>query len=78
MKITELVLSDRRAWKVKFENGIAVLFGRSDLKKRVRRFARHVPVELRDRLQDIVSIDMRYTNGFSILWDAGVTAELKN
>ena len=78
MKISELVLNDRRAWKVTFENGITVLFGRSELKKRVRRFARHVPVELGNRLQDIVSIDMRYTNGFSILWSPDVEAELKN
>lgn len=78
MNIKELVLNERRAWEVKFENGISVLLGRSDLEKRIKRFARHIPAELNNYLQDIALIDMRYTNGFSILWNTGVVSELNN
>ena len=78
LKIKDLILTDRRAWEVKFENGITVLLGRSELENRIKRFAQHVPSELSNRLQDIVSIDMRYTNGFSILWNSDVASDLNN
>ena len=78
LEIGELILNDRRAWEVKFKNGIRVLLGRSDVEERIKRFARHVPGELGAQIGEIGSIDMRYTNGFSIHWLPGVTPELIN
>lgn len=77
-KIRELILSERRAWEARFENGVTLLLGRSDLKKRIERFSKHVPSELGNRMDNISYIDIRYTNGFSILWSSDATSELNN
>jgi cell division protein FtsQ len=63
-------LSDRYAWSIKLNNGIAVELGREQSKTTVReRIDRLVGIypQLVDRLQDrIESIDLRYPNGMAL------------
>ena len=66
--IASLFLDDRRAWSFHFTNGIKVTLGRRDFEERFNRVLTLIPTTTSGRIDQIESIDMRYTNGFSILW----------
>ncbi|GJM04349.1 MAG: cell division protein FtsQ [marine bacterium B5-7] len=66
--IASLFLDDRRAWSFHFTNGIKITLGRRDFEERFNRVLNLIPTTTSGRIDQIESIDMRYTNGFSILW----------
>ena len=66
--IASVTLDERRAWSFKLDNGIKIVLGRRDFKERFNRFLNLIPTTLSGRLDQTDSIDMRYTNGFSIKW----------
>lgn len=67
-KIASLTLNERRAWSFQLENGIKVTLGRRDFEERLNRFLTLIPTTISGRITQADSIDMRYTNGFSIRW----------
>lgn len=67
-RISELNLSDRRAWQVGFAGGPAVYLGRRDIDRRTRRLVDYVPASLEEFQGSVESVDMRYTNGFAVQW----------
>ena len=68
MEIELLVLTERRAWQFKLEDGPVVLLGRKDVEDRFKRFFNYAIPYQADRLLQAKSIDMRYTNGFAVKW----------
>lgn len=66
--IAMLTLDERRAWSFQFRNGITVVLGRRDFEERFNRVLVLIPTTISGRIEQTESIDMRYTNGFSILW----------
>ncbi len=66
--IVLLLLDERRAWSFELDSGIRVVLGRRDFEQRFERFLTLIPTTLSGRHQQTESIDMRYTNGFSIKW----------
>jgi cell division protein FtsQ len=66
--IARLLLNERRAWSFVIENGPLVILGRRQVMERFDRFTAAVPAYLGDELQRIDTLDMRYTNGFSVRW----------
>lgn len=66
--ITSLFLDDRRAWSFELANGIKVILGRSDFEERFNRIFALFTTSLSVPVEKIETIDMRYTNGFSIRW----------
>jgi cell division protein FtsQ len=67
-RVAAITLSERRAWQIRFAGGPLVRLGRMDITRRLQRFAAHVPTQLGGRLQQMRSVDMRYTNGFAVQW----------
>ncbi|NKB38915.1 MAG: FtsQ-type POTRA domain-containing protein [Gammaproteobacteria bacterium] len=65
-RIEELLLNDRRAWKLKLVDGPLVILGRSSVDLRIDRFTGSVLSSLGDDLSKVKQIDLRYTNGFAI------------
>lgn len=68
--IDELTLDARRAWKLKLDNGISLALGRSDSQQRLRRFTRAYADLLNEKQGTISTVDLRYTNGFAVRWQA--------
>lgn len=68
LKIALLTLNERRAWSFQLENGIKVVLGRRDFEERLNRFLTLIPTTISGRIEQTGSVDMRYTNGFSIRW----------
>lgn len=67
-KIVSLTLNERRAWSFQLNNGIKVVLGRRDFEERLNRFLTLIPTTISGRIGQTESVDMRYTNGFSIRW----------
>jgi cell division protein FtsQ len=64
--VTEVRLSERRAWQVKLDNGYTLELGRQDTAARVARFAaayRQASARLPD---GVYRVDLRYPNGFAV------------
>jgi cell division protein FtsQ len=66
--IASVTLNERRAWSFQLDNGIKVTLGRRDFEERLNRFLTLIPTTISGRIDQTESIDMRYTNGFSIRW----------
>lgn len=67
-KVVSMTLNERRAWSFQLNNGIKVVLGRRDFEERLNRFLTLIPTTISGRIKQTESIDMRYTNGFSIRW----------
>ncbi len=67
-KVASMTLNERRAWSFQLENGIKVILGRRDFEERLNRFLTLIPTTISGRIEQTESVDMRYTNGFSIRW----------
>jgi cell division protein FtsQ len=68
LKVATLHMSERRALTLEMENGMRLLLGRSDQQPRLERFMRAFPQAIEPRFGDIKQVDLRYTNGFSVIW----------
>ncbi len=73
LKVARLMQNARRAWSVQLDNGMELVLGRADSLVRLHRFVEVWPRVLVSRQQDIVRVDLRYTNGFAVLWKPGTT-----
>ena len=67
--IDSLRLDARRTWSVQLSNGLTVEVGRSDPVQRVARFVRVYPAILAAANGKMVSVDLRYSNGFAVRWE---------
>lgn len=63
--ITELRLSERRAWQAKFASGLTVDLGRSEIEARLARFAAVWP-RIAAAAGTATHADLRYPNGFAL------------
>jgi cell division protein FtsQ len=70
LEVTELTLNDRRAWEFRLRNGITVFIGKGQIENRINRFADYAWPALKNNMSNITSVDMRYTNGFVVTWNA--------
>lgn len=69
LRVSELNLSDRRAWSLILNNGIKVYLGRLLVKQRFDRFVRAYPKVIGDKANKVSTVDLRYVNGLSIRWN---------
>lgn len=68
LAVTELVLNERRAWQVSLNNGMRLLLGRAALDVPLSRFVVAYKNVLEEKVGNIQSVDLRYTNGFAVRW----------
>lgn len=68
LRLTALRLDARGAWELDLSNGVTVRLGRKEVDERFERFASSAAKLVAQRAQDIVYVDMRYTNGFAVGW----------
>jgi cell division protein FtsQ len=70
LRLTGVRLDDRGAWELELAGGLQVRLGRQDVKERLERFIRLASPMVAKRAAEISYVDMRYTNGFSVGWNA--------
>jgi cell division protein FtsQ len=61
-------LSARGNWSLVLDNGSELVAGRGNPQARLARFARMLPQLSADHSRRIVRADLRYTNGFAVVW----------
>jgi cell division protein FtsQ len=68
LRLTALRLDARGAWEFDLANGVTVRLGRRQFDERFEKFMSTALKLVSQRGEDIVYVDMRYTNGFAIGW----------
>lgn len=71
-KITYLKFDARYALELKLDNGVKVVLGRDNTETRLKRLTRIYNKILLARINDIESVDLRYTNGMAIGWKKNI------
>jgi cell division protein FtsQ len=66
--ITRLELRERGSWFVSTAQGIELLLGRDHLVEKVQRFVAIYNKALKDKADNIASVDLRYPNGLAVAW----------
>lgn len=68
LQVARVTLDERRAWSVYLDNGVELRLGRAEPWQRLARFVRAYPDLLAGREAELQGVDLRYSNGFSVLW----------
>jgi cell division protein FtsQ len=68
LSVGSLQLDARRTWSVQLSNGLTVEIGRSNPVDRIARFVRVYPAILAAGSGQVMSVDLRYSNGFAVRW----------
>lgn len=71
--IEKLRLTERRAWDLKLKNGLTLILGRPASDERIERFVAVYSKVLKEKVKQIRSVDLRYTNGFAVRWEESST-----
>lgn len=66
--VREMREDRRRAWQLVLDNGITLALGRESRVQRLERFAQIYDTVLAPRATEVVSVDLRYTNGLAVAW----------
>jgi cell division protein FtsQ len=72
LRLTAMRLDARGAWEFDLANGVTVRLGRRQVDERFEKFMHTALKLVTQRGEDIVYVDMRYTNGFAIGWRSAV------
>jgi cell division protein FtsQ len=70
LRLTGVRLDERGAWALELGSGLEVRLGRQNVPDRLERFIRLASPMVAKRVAEISYVDMRYTNGFSVGWNA--------
>ena len=67
-RITRLELSPSQSWNITFANGVKLQVGHKDILTRLSHFVKVYPKIVGNRVAEIDSIDLRYSNGLAVRW----------
>lgn len=68
LQISRVRLSARGGWQLTMSDGLEIEVGRNDTEHRLARFARLLPQIRRGDQRRLQRADLRYTNGFALVW----------
>lgn len=74
VKLVEFKEDARGSWKIKLENGMTLKVGREHQEKRLKRFMVAYQQSLKDVVEKISVVDLRYTNGLAVKWKKGLSS----
>lgn len=70
LDVNEVAVDERGAWEMTLANGVEIRLGRRDVDARTRLFLDVVANIITANAKNIDYVDLRYSNGFTIGWDA--------
>lgn len=68
--IDKLEMRERGSWFITTQDGLELLLGREQVMEKMRRFVTIYEKELKDQINQIARIDLRYANGLAVTWRA--------
>lgn len=66
--VAEVAMDTRGSWSLVLSNGTRIVIGSQQARPRLERFARLLPQLLQYRTERLQRADLRYTNGFALVW----------
>lgn len=78
VKVESLYLSNRRAWTAKVSGGTEIIFGTQDPVSSLDRLMSLLPKLARNRITSIQKLDLRYPNGFAVVWKPESLTTIQN
>lgn len=66
--IASLTLEDTGHWTVVTNTGLELVLGNNDIVDRLRRFNRAYDFSLKDKIDNIARVDLRYNNAMAVAW----------
>lgn len=76
LKVERVALSARGSWTLVLDDGTEIEAGRGEPQGRLARFARMLPQLRTDPARRVARADLRYTNGFAIVWEDVPAADI--
>jgi len=76
--IQSLEMDDRYAWRLVLDSGVNLVMGRTDVDAALDRFIAVFDSSLSKKIEEIVHVDLRYTNGFSVRWKSNTVSTIQN
>jgi len=73
--IKNMKIDKRHSWLINLSNGITLKLGRADSEQRLARFIQIYNAGLAKYIDEIETVDMRYTNGLAVNWKSGQQPE---
>lgn len=67
----------RQAWRLQADNGLKLNLGRRDVMPRLTRFVQLYPYIQGQTKRQPETVDLRYTNGFTVRWQEDAGAQVK-
>lgn len=68
LSVTRATLNRRHAWRLQLDSGATLVLGQEPRRKQVMRFVKALPGLMADERLGMERVDLRYPNGFAILW----------
>jgi cell division protein FtsQ len=68
LSVALLQLHENQSWDLSLTNGIDLHLGKQDLEKRLQRFCKAYQATLATKLEQLVSVDLRYERGMAVQW----------
>ncbi|MEE9310006.1 MAG: cell division protein FtsQ/DivIB [Cocleimonas sp.] len=78
LKMVEFKEDARGSWQIKLQNDMVLKIGREHQEKRLRRFMVGYDHSLKQVINDVKAVDLRYTNGFAVKWKKGRSGKSRN
>ncbi len=68
LELQEFNVNERRAWTLRFSNGLELKLGQKTPFKKLNRFLKTLPILKKNDGREIVTVDLRYPNGYAVTW----------
>jgi cell division protein FtsQ len=78
LEITQIALDGRGAWSLVLNNGTRVQLGRDKTVERLERLLASWEPLMREQESPPLDVDLRYTNGFAVMWPSAADSAAKN
>ncbi|HEY3487457.1 MAG TPA: cell division protein FtsQ/DivIB [Gammaproteobacteria bacterium] len=72
LRLQSVSLDQRRSWMLVTTDGITIDVGTEKIEARLQRFLEIFPQHLKARINEVKTIDLRYSNGFAVSWKSPV------
>nr|VFJ93451.1 MAG: cell division protein FtsQ [Candidatus Kentron sp. LFY] len=75
-KIRQFTRTERPIWQIELDGGLLIVLGDQNSIAVVKQFARTAAAVFGERINDVLRVDLRYANGFSVRWRLSVSSDI--
>lgn len=74
LQVEDIILSPRMTWLIRFDNGLRIIVDNENTAQKLLNLSQLLGNQLKDRRDEMQSVDLRYKNGFTIAWHTALPA----